>query len=544
MSNYEYHQLLKFLYFEGYADSYEEAEHIIEEMTDEELGDLYEELFLSEGNKEDEYLEKKGESTKTTAMRKSGARRHRFDTGTTHQGAKRENITWTRPGTRSYDDSLNRQRKEAHRSARKIKKPQAGSSPEDRKWAEFSGDKPEGKYQKLQKAKKAGQRTNIEAQKQGLVRAGERRRQLRTQAVNAIRRAVGGGYVSEESINDLSERKFAPDEKLPGSGKTPAEKMERAQAKQGANYMLSKGSLRGQGAKKSYWDRAHKIKTIKDIVKKGGDPRNDPDAGRGWDNDARKINRPQNPTGGSSRRIVDDSKNSYSQGGLRAHKTKAGGYRILTRKEELEMQEGLGRYKTSAGHWKDRDENPSVDDAVSDMLQKRREAASKKTAQARMKAKGTVPKKDGKDMFESIIEYLFVEGFADTIENAEVMAENISETWVNEIMEAQVDWYKRDKENVQDRVGVLRDRNKRLQSDRPEIPSGRDQTDFRRKRHQDSRGKKGSVTEENYETNVQPPREPLKTDRNMFSISQKEKDAARERTLAKAKAMRAKKGLK
>ena len=38
--------------------------------------------------------------------------------------------------------------------------------------------------------------------------------------------------------------------------------------------------------------------------------------------------------------------------------------------------------------------------------------------------------------FESVVEYLFVEGFADTIENAEVIAENISETWVNEIMEA------------------------------------------------------------------------------------------------------------
>jgi hypothetical protein len=177
--------------------------------------------------------------------------------------------------------------------------------------------------------------------------------------------------------------------------------------------------------------------------------------------------------------------------------------------------------------------------------------------------------------FESVVEYLFVEGFADTIENAEVMSENISETWVNDILnekyvkamdtagrgadrrahttdptvrpirrkptpekykhseaefdstltspgarkrkeerrqgvggfreeyeemdEAKVDWHNRHKENVQDRIKVLRDRNKRLQSDRPEIPSGRDQTDFRTKRHKDSRGKTGSVTEENYE---------------------------------------------
>ena len=37
-----------------------------------------------------------------------------------------------------------------------------------------------------------------------------------------------------------------------------------------------------------------------------------------------------------------------------------------------------------------------------------------------------------------IVEFLFVEGFADTIESAEIMAENISETWVNEIIEGYV----------------------------------------------------------------------------------------------------------
>jgi hypothetical protein len=165
--------------------------------------------MINEGNKEDQYLEKKGESTKTTAMRKASSRRGRFSSGDTHQGSERENITWARPGTRSHADSLDRQRKSAHRSERGRKKPQAGSSPEDRRWAEFSGDKPEGKYEKLQKAKKKGERTNIEAQKQGLVRKGERRRQLRTQAVDAIRKAMGGGYVSEAKV----EKDLSPTEK-------------------------------------------------------------------------------------------------------------------------------------------------------------------------------------------------------------------------------------------------------------------------------------------------------------------------------------------
>jgi hypothetical protein len=106
--------------------------------------------------------------------------------------------------------------------------------------------------------------------------------------------------------------------------------------------------------------------------------------------------------------------------------------------EETEIQEA--QYRTTVSGRKVRwDEDEATDDAVSDMMQKRREAAARKAAQARMKAKGTVPKKGGKDMFESVVEYLFVEGYANTIEGAEEMAENISENWVNEILESAKD---------------------------------------------------------------------------------------------------------
>lgn len=52
-SNYDYHQLLKYLYFEGYVDSYEEAEYLLEELDDDEFDELYEEVFyenVSTGN--------------------------------------------------------------------------------------------------------------------------------------------------------------------------------------------------------------------------------------------------------------------------------------------------------------------------------------------------------------------------------------------------------------------------------------------------------------------------------------------------------------
>jgi hypothetical protein len=42
MSSYEYHQILQFLYFEGYADSYEEAEELVESLSDDEISGLCE----------------------------------------------------------------------------------------------------------------------------------------------------------------------------------------------------------------------------------------------------------------------------------------------------------------------------------------------------------------------------------------------------------------------------------------------------------------------------------------------------------------------
>lgn len=40
LSQQEYHKFLKYLYFEGYADSYENAEYLIREMTDDEFSTL------------------------------------------------------------------------------------------------------------------------------------------------------------------------------------------------------------------------------------------------------------------------------------------------------------------------------------------------------------------------------------------------------------------------------------------------------------------------------------------------------------------------
>lgn len=147
------------------------------------------------------------------------------------------------------------------------------------------------------------------------------------------------GYKEEFTIKDydniLDERKYEPDEKLP-SGKTPNEKMTRAQQKHGANYMLTPSKGRNNPARDSHFSRGRKVKKISDIIKSGEDPRNSPQAGVGWGNDARKIGRPgvstADRTSRTQRNDDTDAKSTYTQGGLRAHKTKAGGYRTLKRK--------------------------------------------------------------------------------------------------------------------------------------------------------------------------------------------------------------------
>ena len=86
-------------------------------------------------------------------------------------------------------------------------------------------------------------------------------------------------------------------------------------------------------------------------------------------------------------------------------------------------------------------ENDEPDEATqfaqSDAIQRRREAAEKATKQkagrSKLKSQG-LKRKDGSSVFESVAEYLFVEGYADNVRSAEVMAMNISEDWANEIL--------------------------------------------------------------------------------------------------------------
>jgi hypothetical protein len=141
----------------------------------------------------------------------------------------------------------------------------------------------------------------------------------------------------------LAERKYDPDEKLP-SGRTPNQNMSRAQDNHGARYITEPSPSRFADrrlntTKSSSLDRGRKVKDIQDVIKSGKDPR---DAtiksnldGKERQIDLRKWGRPGvTPEDRASRTVRDPEGSAHTQGGLRAHKTKAGGYRTKIRKKE------------------------------------------------------------------------------------------------------------------------------------------------------------------------------------------------------------------
>jgi hypothetical protein len=217
---------------------------------------------------------------------------------------------------------------------------------------------------------------------------------------------------AEELLESMSDEEF---EEVVEAFKEPdLDKMKRQEYRHQKQSTSQKGGSRGDSK-----NRASKMSSIRSALERGEDPRADGYGGAR----AARGNPPEDHRAAFSKNPLNNPPRKVKEPGV---------------KEELEMQEawysGKGSYRTTAsGRKVRRDEDEATDTAVSDMLQKQKEAAAKKAAQQKLKTQG-LKRKDGTSVFEEVAEYLFVEGFADTIENAEVMAENISENWVNDIL--------------------------------------------------------------------------------------------------------------
>jgi len=247
---------------------------------------------------------------------------------------------------------------------------------------------------------------------------------------------------AEELLESMSDEEF--EEIIEASKEPDLNKMKRQEYRHSKKSTSQRGGGRGDAR-----NRAFKMSSVRDALERGEDPRADTYGGAQKTPIDHRASFSKNPLNNPPRRVKEPG-------------VKKEEYDNLT--ERMRGDEGY-------------------EDSNSDQIRRDNiifnQRAKKAAAQEKLKKQG-LRRKDGTPVFEEVVEYLFVEGFADTIENAEVMAENISEQWIDEILN---------------------------------------------------------------EMEVQPPKEPLKTDRNMFNIPADEKEAARERTLAKAKAMRAKKGL-
>jgi hypothetical protein len=125
---------------------------------------------------------------------------------------------------------------------------------------------------------------------------------------------------AEDIDSILNERKYDRDEKLPGSGKTPREKMERKRGQHAARVMLGNPALgrspRNDPERDSYSDRARMMDRVKNSQDKGEEPKDD----EGRKNLIKAARRP---------RASYEKENR--PGGLRAGNTKAGGHRTIVK---------------------------------------------------------------------------------------------------------------------------------------------------------------------------------------------------------------------
>lgn len=136
MSSAQYNQLLKFLYFEGYADSYEEAEYILESMTDEEFEGLLESSGMSPENRRtwERMVREKGPNPLTSPQRKPqrSARRIEQPSTATQPRKKRKLEYEVREETEEMDEGfkepdLEKMKRQEYRHTKKAVSQSGGS---------------------------------------------------------------------------------------------------------------------------------------------------------------------------------------------------------------------------------------------------------------------------------------------------------------------------------------------------------------------------------------------------------------------------------
>jgi hypothetical protein len=538
MSSSEYNQLLKFLYFEGYADSYEEAENLLEEMSDEEFEDLLERKY-----DKDEPLPGSGKTPSQKMQTKRGQHAARVMLGNPALGRSARND----PERDSYRDRASMM----DRVKDSLDKGEEPRDNEGRKNLIKAARRPRASYERQDNrpgglragnTKAGGHRT--------LVRKEETEMQEEQYRTTASGRRVrwDEDEATDNAVSDMLQKrreaaaKKAATARLAAKGNLPIRKPQQneefesyVENLQNEGYDLSNWTW--DGIEEFYIDEAKK-EFPSDIVKK-----------QSAKHMRDFLTRPNSAVGQRSKQKSKkmDAIRSTVEVGDDPRKTIHGQdlRKIGEEFEELDERKLAHSFPLK----------PSERRSVENIRARLNNQEPETPTRSARKVEPVQPRKkrklefEVKENFEEVVEYLFVEGYADTIENAELMAESISAEWVDEILDekyaramdttgrgadrrasdlggvpkrrkptpdkykhSEGDFSPRDlspgarrrrderrqgvggfneaKADPQDAVQRLRARNMRLQQDHPEVPSGRDQTEYRRKRHQESRGKK------------------------------------------------------
>lgn len=250
---------------------------------------------------------------------------------------------------------------------------------------------------------------------------------------------ITNARILNENVNHLDERRYEPDEKLP-SGKTPFAKM-----KERENKLRRAATSQGGGSRGDAKNRSSKIGSIRGAIERGEDPRADGYGGAR----AARGNPPEDHRAAFSKNPLNKPPRRVKEPGVKKEE-----FDNLTEKNIHEPSEAEQFRQSDAIA-----QNPRVKAERAAAA-----AAAKKAAQAKLKSQG-LKRKNGTSVFEEVVEYLFVEGYADTIKSAELIAENISASWVNEILD--FSGRKERKDEKRKGVGGFSE----AMSNRPEEPS-------------------------------------------------------------------------
>lgn len=104
--------------------------------------------------------------------------------------------------------------------------------------------------------------------------------------------------------------------------------------------------------------------------------------------------------------------------------------------ELIERMRGDEGWEENPRNREVRRHNLSLGYTASGRSRSKTQQKSSTSARDSLKAKGNVPKKDGKDMFEHILDHLVAEGYADNDKAALTIMANMSEGWKQSIMES------------------------------------------------------------------------------------------------------------